>query len=613
VPNNKSGTTAMSHIKGFVGYTVYLGHGHIGDTLVIESTGGVLPTAYGAAAVVSDVTNGILINHGQVIGADGGGTVNYGNGGVGVLMSDGGTILNSGTIRGGFGSHGTTYYDRGGNGGVGIDLAGGILNNRGTIIGGGGGYGRFDSGYGAIGVSLSNASGSNTGTIVGGHGGDNYDGQGGKGAAGVQLQGGTFSNAGMIEGGDGGSAYYGGNGGAGVVVLDATLTNSGVIAGGRGAYGERSTYGGAGVLLGGGTLTNAGTITGGAAAYGGQAGYAVEIEGGATLILDPGSVLNGAVLAASSDTLILAAGSHEGTLSSRSSAFTGFGDVKVAAGASWDLDTTTSLAAHSSLQVLGTLSVGGSLRDRGTATIGAGGVLNPGTSGAVLVDGISMAGGRLTETAHGRLVIGTAFGHATTGTLTIQAGASVIGEGTVTAPRLSIGGALTADGGTLTVHADVTGAGNATINAGATLDVFGTLAVAGVDFAGAGATLALDKPTDATSTLSGFGAGDTIDLVRLLANQESYSNGTLSLLEGSSVVATLAFAGNYNSNDFTLTSDGNGGTTIGFTSGAAPHDFGWQDAAAAPTFAEAGWAGGHIPLTEDWTPPLHVPAHSAGW
>ena len=594
----------MSRIKMNVYHTVYLGHGRIGDTLVIGRMGGVLPTAYGAAAVVSDVAGGTVVNYGQVIGARG---ASYRDGSVGVLLSDGGRISHSDTIRGGFGANGTTYYGRGGNGGVGVDLAGGgVLDNRGTISGGSGGYGHYDSGDGAIGVSLSNATGSNTGIISGGQGGSNYDGHGGNGAVGVQLQGGTFSNAGMIEGGGGGSAYYGGNGGAGVVVSDATLTNNGVIVGGGGAYG------GDGVSLSGGTLTNAGTITGGAD-YSGQAGYAINMAD-ATLILDPGSVLNGEVLGAGNDnTLVLAAGGHDGTLRGLGSAFTGFGDVKVAAGASWDLDATNSLAALSSLKVFGTLSVGGSLSDGGTATIGANGILNPGTSGAVLVDGVTMAGGRLTETAGGTLVIGTSFGNVVAGTLRIQPHASVIGKGTVTAPRLSIGGVLTAQGGTLAVHADIIGAGNATIDAGATLDAFGTLAVASVVFAGASASLALDKPTDATSTLSGFGAGDTIDLVRLLANGESFENGTLSLTEGGSVVATLALAGNYTSNDFTLTSDGNGGTTIGFVGGPTPHDFGWQDAGATRAFAEAGWAGGHMPVTEDWVTPLHVPAHFAGW
>jgi len=102
------------------------------------------------------------------------------------------------------------------------------------------------------------------------------------------------------------------------VATGATLTGNG---------------GGAGAYVNGGTLTNAGTISGsGAVRFGAIAG---------TLIIDPGAVFTGDVVANASvsDVLVLA-GATAATLDGLGSQFSGFSTLNFAAGATWTVDGT---------------------------------------------------------------------------------------------------------------------------------------------------------------------------------------------------------------------------------------------------------------------------------
>jgi len=105
-----------------------------------------------------------------------------------------------------------------------------------------------------------------------------------------------------------------------------------------------------------------------------------------------------------------------------------------------------------------------------------------------------------------------------------------------------------------------------TIDPGATLMAYGSLSVLRVNFYSFlnsyGDTLALAKPTEATSILSGFGAGDIVDLQKLIATTLTYSGGTLTLLNGTHVEDTLSLAGRYTAANFQLQSDGNNGTDV---------------------------------------------------
>ena len=120
------------------------------------------------------------------------------------------------------------------------------------------------------------------------------------GGDGAVVAGGTLLNAGTLTGG-GGSVGVG----DGALVQSGTLTNDGLI-----IAGAASGLTGIGVELTGGTLVNAGTISG----SGG--GAAVQFGGAASLVLDPGAIFIGTVIAdvSAADTLVLA-GTLPGTLS----------------------------------------------------------------------------------------------------------------------------------------------------------------------------------------------------------------------------------------------------------------------------------------------------------
>jgi hypothetical protein len=154
------------------------------------------------------------------------------------------------------------------------------------------------------------------------------------------------TNGGSISGGHGGSgsAGAGGVGGAGVNLLTGTLTNTGSIAGGAGGSGTTSGGdGGAGVFLNGGTLASAGSISAGAGGSGtanGAAGDAVKFGTAAsTLIVDPGAVFNGQVVALNShDVLELAGTQSGGTPITLGTQFTSISTLDFAAGADWTAD-----------------------------------------------------------------------------------------------------------------------------------------------------------------------------------------------------------------------------------------------------------------------------------
>jgi fibronectin-binding autotransporter adhesin len=140
---------------------------------------------YGGAGV--NIYGGIVLTTGHIQGGEGGQSIYGGRGGAGVFLSDGGTLVSSGTILGGSG--GASTNDSPGTGGFGVDLTGGTIANYGTITGGNGG----------------------TSLVVA---------RGGNGGAGVYLQSGTLITGGTISGGAGGKGGGGQGFGGDAVRLD---------------------------------------------------------------------------------------------------------------------------------------------------------------------------------------------------------------------------------------------------------------------------------------------------------------------------------------------------------------------------------------------------------
>jgi hypothetical protein len=115
-----------------------------------------------------------------------------------------------------------------------------------------------------------------------------------------------------------------------------------------------------------------------------------------------------------------------------------------------------------------------------------------------------------------------------------------------------------------TLNGTVSGAGTLALGGGATLTLGGTISIGTIAFAAGGALLTAEAPHALTSTFSGFGTGDVIDLANLVATSFSYANNTLTLFNNGDKppVDLLTFAGNLSQSDFTLKSDGHGGTDI---------------------------------------------------
>jgi hypothetical protein len=121
-------------------------------------------------------------------------------------------------------------------------------------------------------------------------------------------------------------------------------------------------------------------------------------------------------------------------------------------------------------------------------------------------------------------------------------------------------GVFDVQSGALDLAAPVTGTGSFAIDSGGLLE-FATTVSAGatVVFQGTAATLKLDDVAHFSGSVTGFSFGDTIDLVGITANVSVPNSGPLQIAYGS---GSIALGGNYNPADFTVTSDGHGGTDV---------------------------------------------------
>jgi large repetitive protein len=122
-------------------------------------------------------------------------------------------------------------------------------------------------------------------------------------------------------------------------------------------------------------------------------------------------------------------------------------------------------------------------------------------------------------------------------------------------------GVVEVQSGSLDVAAGVTGLGSFTIDSGGLLE-FPTSVAAGsvIAFQGTAATLKLDDVAHFTGSVTGFAFGDTIDLVGITPASVGVSNsGPLQIGYGT---GSIALGGNYNPADFTIATDGHGGTDV---------------------------------------------------
>jgi hypothetical protein len=548
-----------------------------------------------------------------------GGNATLGAGGTGVYLHAG-RLTNAGTINGGIGS---SY--RKGVAGIGLlATAGAMVTNTGTIAAGvqAPHYVGPESPHApnttaalapslGVGVEVSDhAMLLNDGVISGSNGAATdgvYANLGGDGTTGIYLTTAASAvNQGEIIGGSGGNSTYGnggygGSGGAGVYLnAGSVLTNDGTISGGAGGaalYGRQTSFGGnggAGVFIDGGTLIDRGTIFGGAGGAGltqGTPGDAVQFGSlSGTLEIGKSSVFDGPVAANAgvNDVLVLNAGGV-GTLTGLGTTeFTGFTTVQDSG--DWVLQGENTIAENGTLSAPGILYVAGTLTDAGAATVDN--FFDVTGTGTAQLASLTLNGGTLSVVHTSALVVGG--GAATSGRITLDAGVSIAGDATIGDPQAigiidNAAISLASFGDTLSFLSPVTGTGTITIGNTSALVVEAGLHTPSIVFSdGKTDVLRIEGTGSVTSTLTGFSFSDIIDERQLTVTSVLFANGTLTLLDGHSAVATLFLAGSYTTASFALSSDYAGGTDITLTG----HDVDRAQAGrigAAPQ-PQGGWA-----------------------
>jgi uncharacterized protein with beta-barrel porin domain len=353
--------------------------------------------------------------------------------------NDGGGGGGGGAAGGGTGGNGGSAIDPGAGGSGGAAGAAGINGgagnpgaSSGTLAGGGGGGGGGGGLHGFNGAALPGATLTGDNGGAGGNGGDGLPGGGGGGGGGggaggygaVVTAATVNVNTSTITGGNGGvggnagasprnpndfnSTYVGGGGGAGgdggvgihFTASGASLNNAGTIQGGKGGAGGAAGVGdpsgsagnpgagGAGIVGGGLTIINSGTIAGGLAGNGVTRANAITFNSGInSLTLQAGSSIVGNVVAFSTaDTLALGGTANASfNVAQIGAQYLGFGNFSKTGTSTWTL-TGTNAAVLPWIISAGALSVDGTMANS-TMTVNAGGTLDgTGSVGATTIN-----------------------------------------------------------------------------------------------------------------------------------------------------------------------------------------------------------------------------------
>jgi hypothetical protein len=483
-----AGGGTVSIISQALTQGVTIGAGSYATDVTITSTGSVIyaasAAAFGGAAVTIPAYAGLasLQNAGTVIGQAG-----TDAGGYGINIAAAGVVTNGGYVAGGTGA------------------------------GGGGGI-KF-TGY--LGASLDN-----TGRIYGGAGSE-------AGGAGVYAgTGAVVYNDGTISGGSvTASGTAAGDAGEGVFLSFGTLLNAGLVSGGGGAG---SGYG---VVMYGGLLENAGTIAGGLS-NGTQAAAVTilpEVAAPGTLVVAPGAVFEGDVIADSTAQNVLGFAPGVELVDGIGNSFQGFSVFEFEPGSAATVSGTETAF------------------DTGQTIVGFG------LDDQLVIDNVQIS----VTTGTGEITLSD-------GAVVDFAGLStddfaVSGDGTNTTLSLNqVNGLLVPAGAGETLSQGV--AVDGVTLAGGSLEIIaGSTVTGGITFVGSGSSLIIDEAANGITsipqdTIFGFTAGDTIQLAGIpyIAAQDSYtviSDGTLSIDANGDVYDLLIAGATIGQDDFVLSND----------------------------------------------------------
>ena len=373
-----------------------------------------------------------------------------------------------------------------------------------------------------------------------------------------------------------------------------------------------------------GTLSAAsGTLalSGGAASLGGALAGAgtLMFEGGASFTLDSGVVVSVADLATSGagseialatslsdaggfslgEGTTLALLSHDLTLSGADIALDGTLNGGTGSGGTLTLAGSADLAGltvenGATIAVSGSASLDGPL-SLGTASGGS--ELAVAAGGSLTIAAAAEIGGTGTLSNHGVITGWNGLGAATIAAALSNQGTLALDAGMLDVTGTAInGGQIALANGTLSIAGALAGTGTLSLGAAASAVLGGDTGT--VDFTAAGAALTLDALSAVSATISGFAAGDTIDLANQEANGFSYGNGTLTLTDATnggaaSVVGALALPGLGATPALALANDGAGGTDILLSPPSPVFSF----PANAITLDPWSWTGGGFAST----------------
>jgi hypothetical protein len=320
--------------------------------------------------------------------------------------------------------------------------------------------------------------------------------------------------------------------------VQSTLTNTGTLLATYGAtldLSQASFDGITGTSFGGGVLEA-------------DTGSVIELAANTQIITDAGTItLNGAggeIQALNTTT------GTQATLDSTLATIAAGGRLNLLNGRNF-----TATANGGNFTVAGALALGGTTLTANTLTVNAGGNLQ--SSGTDSVVGTVVNAGAIIATGGSLTFLGTLTN---AGQITLDAGALVLGN------RATNNGTITVAGGVLTSALSIQGAGTIQLEAASTLSLLnGANPTQTIDFLGPNALLDLDHPASFLGTIAGFGATDTLDLTKPTGITETsfnYSNGVLTILDGSTVEASVNITGNYTTQNFAVGSDGHGGLFV---------------------------------------------------
>jgi len=591
----------------------------IADSVVVGSQGaGVLGVSTGAtltvsvapapgqsaleAGIAAGVSGSIAINGGLVndsalagviIGAAGNGTLSIAESG-----SQGGTLL-TGNPGGTTGL--ALAVDSGSTGSVSLSGAASLLKVDGTVSDGGAGLGaitigagaQFDAGFAATA----------TGLVLGGAGGSGS----------LALTGGaTASILGQIDVGQAGNGSLSVSGGStlsaqttgfdALVVASGAGTSGTVLISDAGTYVrltgglEAGVFGNANVTIEGGASLAAGTWAGNGSAavlIGASGGTSsLTVTGVGTSLNATGEVQVGGTLTTGAGALTISAGATASVVLASGQTIAG-ATIGGAAGAPVSVATVT--GSGSSWTIAGALAIGGGggaglldVAARGKVSAGsvqvdaignashgsivvtgAGSVPSAGTltlGGAGSPGALTVASGGSVNVAGNTAVAGTAS--LIGGTLSIAAGSAVSGQGILSAGSIVDLGRVGVTTGKLNIYGGITGTGTLSIAKGGTLLLERSEAAGvGVVFTSGGGTLSAATASAVAGTITGWQAGDFIDLTKFDATSETFAKGTLSLFGANDkLLGTLHFAGALGAHNFTLTHPSATATEISFHS-----------------------------------------------